>query len=147
LGESTLPWTTLVSTRIACLAKSTSRQRSATISPRRRPAKAAVRKIAASCSLAAARTSRPDLLGRVEVEARRVVVDLDLGHGRHRVALQPVQHRRPLVHRVQEGDQLRGLATLARADQELGLPALDARRRHLLDAQVPERRHEVAPDA
>jgi hypothetical protein len=34
-----------------------SRQRSAQISPRRKPANAAVRKIAASCSSAAARTS------------------------------------------------------------------------------------------
>jgi hypothetical protein len=90
---------------------------------------------------------RPDLLRRVEVEARRVVVDLDPGHGGYRVALEPVQHGRPLVHRVQQGHQLRRLPPLAGPDQEVRLPALDARRRDLLDAQVSEGREQVATNA
>jgi hypothetical protein len=48
--------------------KSTSRQRSAISSPRRSPVKAAVRQIAASCSVAAAPAQRADLFGREDVK-------------------------------------------------------------------------------
>ena len=64
------------------MAKSTSRQRSARSSPSRSPANAAVRKIAASCSLTATRASALHLLGVQDTEVARAPDRLALDAGR-----------------------------------------------------------------
>jgi hypothetical protein len=61
--------------------------------------------------------------------------------------LDAVEHPRSLVHRVDQRQQLGSLPALAGADQVLGLPALDARRGDLLDAQASERRQQVQANA
>jgi hypothetical protein len=48
---------------------------------------------------------------------------------------------------VEQGHQLGGLPALAGPDEEVQLPALDARRRDLLHAQVTEGGQQVATDA
>jgi hypothetical protein len=84
--------------------KSTSRQRSAISSPLRRPVNAAVRKIAASCSLAAARTSAHTSSGlKTSMSGGAARESFDLGG---RVRRQPVDLLRTAEDAVQLDEQL-----------------------------------------
>ena len=124
-------------------AKSTSRQRSATSSPRRRPVNAAVRKIAASCSDVGGAHERHDLLGREDVDRRRSPLasasrrrapGCAAARGRSARALDdPVEHRedldlRPVRERRSSSSRQRSTrsavrsssSTVAERGQEMG---------------------------
>ena len=93
-------------TRTRAAVKSTSRQRRATSSPRRKPVNAAVRKSAASCSDSAARTSAQTSSG----EKTSIVVvarEARLLHVGHRVVAEPVHSARPGQDAVEDRQGLR----------------------------------------
>jgi len=119
-----------------------SRQRRATSSPRRRPVNAAVRNIAASCSLSAARTSAHTSSG----ENTSIAEDArwrGFSTG-HRVVAELVDAARTHEDAVEHRQQL-DLGAVAHPQRRL--PGLDPVCRHVLEPQRAERRHQVRPDA
>jgi hypothetical protein len=83
---------------------------------------AAVRQIAASCSVAAAPAQRADLLRGEDVKIQPPALAQLLHLGR-RVALQPVDLLRPAKHAVELGQEL---VLPPRRAGKAGAPALDA---------------------